>query len=220
VSEPVTVPEPGHGNACDSRLMLLLVTGASGVGKSTARAMVQPDLSPHVECVELLDLTPRPNIVSRAWRQQTVETAVRRAIELQASGRHLLMCGDPVPAVEVVAAPSATELDAIAVCLLDVAADAQSERLAARGDDPALLPHHQAFAEWMRRQATDPLHMPHVVSDGGWEPMRWERLQSLADDWKMHVIDTTQMTKQDVAGALLDWCRRALASDAPALRVS
>jgi hypothetical protein len=200
--------------------MLLLVTGASGVGKSTARAMVQRDLSPHVECVELLDLTPRPDTVSRVWRQQTVETAVRRAIELQASGRHLLLCGDPVPAAEVVAAPSATEVDAIAVCLLDVAADAQAERLAARGDDPALLPHHQAFAAWMRSQATDPLHMPHVVSDGGWEPMRWERLQSPADGWQMHVIDTTQMTRQEVADALLDWCRRALAGDAPALRVT
>jgi hypothetical protein len=200
--------------------VLLLITGASGVGKSTVRAVVEPDLSPCVECVELSDLTQPPSDMSRVWRQQTAEQAVRRAIELQVSRHHLLLCGDPVPAAELVAAPSATDLDAIAVCLLDVAAEAQAERLAARGDDPALLPHHQAFAEWMRQQATDPLHMTHVISDAGWEPMRWERLQALSTDWQMHTIDTTDMSRRDVGDAALDWCQRALTGDAPALRVA
>src|SRR5437016_3577697 len=147
--------------------MLLLITGASGVGKSTTRAVVAPELAPAVECVELLDLTPLPDAITKAWRQQTAEVAVRRAVELQADGRHLMLAGDPVAAAEVVAAPSAAGLDAIAVCLLDITAEAQAERLAARGDHPAQVPHHQAFAEWMRTQASDPLHMPHVMSDGG-----------------------------------------------------
>lgn len=200
--------------------MLLLLTGASGVGKSTARTLVAPELSPAIECVELLDLTPRPEAMTRVWRQQAAEAAVRRAAELHASGRHLLLAGDPVPAAEVVAAPSAPELDAIAACLLDASAEAQAKRLAARGDHPALLPHHQAFAEWMRRQARDPLHMTHVVSDGGWEEMRWERLERLAPHWGMHTIDTTHMTSRGVADAVLDWCRRALTGDVPVLRIT
>lgn len=184
------------------------------------RAIIAPELAPAVECVELLDLTPRPDAVTRVWRQQGAEAAVRRAAELQASRRHLLLAGDPVPAAEIVAAPSASELDAIAVCLLDASPEAQAERLTARGDHPALLPAHQAFADWMRRQASDPLHMRHVVSDAGWEEMRWERLEQLAPDWGMHTIDTTHMTKRDVADAVLAWCRRALTGDAPALRVT
>lgn len=199
--------------------VLLLITGASGVGKSTVRSMISPDLAPCVECVELLDLTPAPDAMTRVWRQQGAEAAVRRAVELRGAGRHLLLAGDPVPAAEVVAAPSASELDAIAVCLLDASPEAQAKRLAARGDDPAVLIHHQAFAEWMRRQAADPQHMMHVVSDGGWEGMRWERLEQLADDWTVYTIDTTDMTKQDVASAVLGWCRRALAGNAPTLRV-
>lgn len=119
---------------------MLLITGASGVGKSTVRAMVEPQLAPCVECVEFLDLVPAPSVMSRVWRQQTADMAVRRSIELHASGRHLLLCGDPVPAAELVAAPSATSLDAIAVCLLDAAPQAQAERLTARGDDPMLPP--------------------------------------------------------------------------------
>jgi len=122
--------------------MLLLITGASGVGKSTVRAVVAPELSPQVESVELRDLAP--SIATRlGWRQQAAEIAVRRAVELQASGRHLLLAGDPVPAIEVIAAPSAPQLDALAVCLLDVSAEAQAARLAARGDDPTLLVHHR-----------------------------------------------------------------------------
>jgi hypothetical protein len=184
------------------------------------RALIEPELSPTIECVELFHLTPLPAAPTRVWRQQTAEGAVRRAVELQASGRHLLLSGDPVPAVEVVAAPSAVGLDAIAVCLLDLAPEAQAERLAARGDDPIPLPHHQAFAAWMRGQASDPLHMTHVVSDGGWEEMRWERLEKLAPEWHVHTIDTTHMTAADVADAVLDWCRSAIAGDAPSMRVT
>jgi hypothetical protein len=200
--------------------VLLLVTGASGVGKSTVRAIVAAKLSPVVECVELLDLTPAPRAMTQSWRQQTTEIAVRRAVELQAGGRHLLLAGDPVPAAEVAGAPSAPRLEAIAVCLLDATPDAQAQRLAARGDPPDLLPHHQAFAEWMRGQATDPLHMTHVVSASGWEEMRWDRLKRLSAEWRMHTIDTTSIVATEVADAVLDWCRRAIAGEAPVMRVT
>jgi hypothetical protein len=200
--------------------VLLLITGASGVGKSTARSSVAHELSPAVECVELLDLVPPPETMTRIWRQETAEVAVRRAVKLQASGRHLLLAGDPVPAAEVVASPSAPALDAIALCLLDASAEAQAERLAARGDPPEQLRHHQAFAAWMRAQASDPLHMTHVVSEASWDGMRWERLERLAPGWRMHVIDTTRMARGEVADAVLAWCRRALAGDAPTVRVT
>ena len=181
--------------------------------------MIEPDLAPGVECVELLDLMPAPATMTLAWRQRAAETAVRRAIALQASGRHLLVAGDPIAAAEVAAAPSATDLDAIAVCLLDLRPDAQAQRLAARGDPPELVPHHQAFAAWMRAQATDPLHMPHVVRDGGWAQMRWERLARLAPEWGMLTIDASDMSRREVADAARDWCRGALTGTAPSLRV-
>lgn len=200
--------------------MLLLITGASGVGKSTTRALIEPELAPAVECIELSHLTPLPAVPTRAWRQQATEAVVRRAVDLQACGRHLLLSGDPVAAAEVVATPSAAGIDAVAVCLLDLSPEAQAERLRARGDDPTLLPRHQAFAEWMRRQATNPRHMINVLSDGGWEEMRWARLEKLAPGWCMHTIDATHMTRRAVADAVLSWCSRALAGDAPAVRVT
>lgn len=200
--------------------MLLLITGASGAGKSTVRESVEPELSPTVECVELRHLSTAPAAITRVWRQQMAEVAVGLAVELQASGRHLLLSGDPVPAIEVAAAPSAVELEGFAVCLLDVGPEVQGERLTARGDPPALLPHHQAFAEWMRKQTMDPLYMTHVVSDGGWEEMQWDRLEAMAAGWQMSTVDTTDMTAREVAGAVLDWSRSALAGDAPVMRVA
>ena len=62
--------------------------------------------------------------------------------------------------------------------------------------------------------------MTDVVSDGGWEEMRWERLEQVARDWRMFTVDTTHMTRSGVAEAVLEWCRRALAGDAPALHVT
>jgi broad-specificity NMP kinase len=199
--------------------VLLLITGASGVGKSTARRLVDGQLSPRVECAELAELDPPRQGVTKVWRQQTAELAVQRAVELQSEGRHLLLAGDPVPAIEIVAAPSAPRLDSIAVCLLDADPEAQASRLSARGEDPALFVHHQAFADWMRRQTDDPLHMSHVVSDGGWSEMRWDRLDEMVDAWTMETIDTTGKTPEAVADEVLRWCRRALSGMAPVMTV-
>lgn len=131
-----------------------------------------------------------------------------------------MLAGDPVAAGELLAAPSADALDGIAVCLLDVDREAQAERLAARGDHPALFVHHAAFAEWMRAHARDPGHMPHVLQVDGWGRMRWERWPAPGEElgWAMQVLDTSHLTADQVAARLLDWCRRALAGHAPVMR--
>jgi hypothetical protein len=176
-------------------------------------------LAPAVESAELAELDPPREGVTLVWRQRTAELAVRRAVELQASGRHLLLAGDPVPAIEIVAAPSAPLLDSIAVCLLDADAAAQASRLSARGEDPALLVNHHGFADWMRHQAGDPLYMSRVVSEEGWSEMRWDRLEQMVDGWGMETIDTTGKAPEAVGDEVLEWCRRALAGAAPVLTV-
>jgi energy-coupling factor transporter ATP-binding protein EcfA2 len=202
--------------------VLLLVTGSSGAGKSTARRLISDELAPDTECIELAHVVTMPPVPTIAWRQQAAETVVRRAVALQAQGRHLLLAGDPVAAGEVVAAPSADELDAIAVCLLDVDADTQAGRLAERGDDPRLLADHQAFAAWMRGHARDPRHMVHVLTTNGWEAMRWERLRDLDPrdgGWAVHVVDTSALTTDQVAEQVLTWCQQALRGSVPLMRV-
>jgi hypothetical protein len=169
--------------------------------------------------VEFHDVMDVPAFPSLAWRQQATEAAVRRALTLQDEKRHLLLSGDPVAAGEVLAAPSAADLHGIAVCLLDVSPDVQSARLERRGDDPALIADHHAFARWMRGHAFDPRHMPHVLSDNGWSEMRWERWtrMGLERGWGMEVLDTSTLPPDRVAAEIVAWCHRALRGKAPML---
>lgn len=202
--------------------MFFLVTGASGVGKSTVRrqltksfrdVLIAAELATlgHTSA-ELATLGHAPAWTLR-WRHQMVERAVQRALEAQERGKHFLLCGDPVPPGELYAAPSADRLDGIAVCLLDASAQAQRERLLARGDDSALLPHHLAFAEWMRAHVLDHRHRPEVLLQDAWEEMRWERW--MRDDlarplWEASIIDTTDLRPSAVGAQVAAWIRTAL----------
>lgn len=192
--------------------MLLLITGASGMGKTTVRKLVAARFAEHIESAELAEVAGPPEWSLR-WRHQAVEKAVQRAIQAQRHGKHFLLCGDPVPPAEVYAAPSADQLESIAVCLLDATEDAQRNRLIKRGDDPALIPHHIAFADWMREHITNPRHRLDVVRQGGWEKMQWERLLVVSDPhelWMSHRIDTTERNPEEVAKLVSIWIRQQI----------
>jgi predicted ABC-type ATPase len=59
--------------------MMLLVTGASGVGKSTVRALIAEELAPEVRTVELTQIAGPPTY-ERGWRQQAVEQVIQVAL--------------------------------------------------------------------------------------------------------------------------------------------
>lgn len=198
--------------------MFFLVTGASGVGKSTVRHLVKDELTPDVIAAELTEVAGSPDweLVwgheGLAWRHQAIEKVVQRALEEQAAGRHFLLCGDPVPPGELIAVPSAPRLDDIRICLLDASEDAQRRRLTERGDDPSRTPLHIAFARWMREHVADPRSHRALVINGGWDQMRWERWIEDPDlRWEAEVIDTSDLSPQEVAVRVLSWIRSHLA---------
>jgi hypothetical protein len=199
--------------------MLLLVTGASGVGKSTARVGATTLLDDSFEAVELWHLGPIPPVPTIAWRQEMAEVAVRRAIELEPQGRHVLLAGDPVAAGEVLAAPSADQVD-VAVLLLDADAESQTARLRATQQPEEWLPNNLGFAEWMRHHAVNPSHVPEALTTDAWERMRWERwVERPADDkWAMTVLDTSAREPGEVAELVADWCRKAVRGEVPVFR--
>jgi hypothetical protein len=199
-------------------VVLLLVSGASGSGKSSVRQAIASAIEPEVVCVELRHLDMIPEIPTLAWRQQMAERAVRLAQDLDREGRDLLVAGDPVAPGEALAAPSAPAVD-IAICLLDIDQESQRERLRHRGDPEELLGHHVAFADWLRGHARDPRHMPHVLSGGGWPQMRWSRVtDASSEDWRIAVIDVSPMTRDEVRDAVLQWVADARAGSAPVFR--
>ena len=187
-------------------------------GKSSVREGIAATLAPEVTAVEFRDLDTIPQTPTLEWRQRMAERAVLRAQELDSYGRHLLLAGDPVAPGEVVAAPSAPTID-IAVCLLDIDETAQRERLRRRGDPEQHLGSHVAFADWMRRHARDPRHMPHVLQAGGWQAMRWSRLTDMpVDRWRISVIDGSKLTKPHANQAVLQWVVDAIEGRAPGFK--
>src|SRR6478752_10615066 len=181
--------------------MLLLVTGASGMGKTTVRKLVAAQFADRLESAELVEVAGPPEWSLR-WRHQAVEKAVQRAVQAQRRGKHFLLCGDPVPPAELYAVPSADQLERIAVCLLDATEDAQRARLMERGDDPALIPHHIAFAAWMREHIVNPGPRLDVIRQGGWEEMQWDRSLAAMDRqelWTSRRIDTSELDPAEVA---------------------
>lgn len=196
--------------------MFLLVTGASGMGKSTVRRMLEPEFADVLETGEIytLGVTPQWNV---AWRHKMVERIVQLALEADERGKHYLFAGDPVPPGEVWAAPSAERLGPIAVCLLDASEKVQRARLLARGDDPSLLPNHVGFADWMRQHVVDPGYRPEVVQHNGWSEMCWDRPvedEAGARPWSTHVIDTSELDPKEVSAQVAAWIRETISDHA------
>lgn len=190
--------------------MFFLVTGASGVGKSTVRKLIEPEFADVLEVAELgmLGSTPKWKI---EWRHRMVERTVRRALNAQREGKHYLLCGDPVPPGEVWAAPSADRLDSLDVCLLDAGARAQTARLLERGDDSKLIRQHVAFADWMRHHVVDHRHRPEVITRNAWRQMRWDRwvgIAAMRPPWSNHIIETSELGPTEVAHLVAQWLRQ------------
>lgn len=194
--------------------VLFLVSGASGVGKSTVRERLAGRLGPVFTAVELRDLAST-EASSMRWRQETAEIAAARAALLSGHGQHLLLCGDPVAPAEMVAAPSASRTGGTAVCLLDADTEAQTARLTGRGDDPALLEAHLGFGQWMREHADNPLPRLEILTQDSAPGARWDRITRLVErgQWRVHVVDTSHQGPKDVVNTVETWIAQALADD-------
>lgn len=202
--------------------MLLSLTGASGVGKSTVLEVLQlSNWDQPVECVEF-DSIGVPAGADTAWRHAAIEQWVQRAVHLQEAGSHVVLCGQ-VPIGELLAAPSSDQLDGIAVCVLHCSPDVRRERLRGRGEPEDKLIHHVRFGEWFYRHSLDPTHAPEVVRVDSANPMRWDRWESWEKGdprWMPSVIDTDQLSAAEIAELVKTWIGDVVAQRIEPVRLS
>ena len=147
--------------------VLLLISGASGSGKTSVRQAIAAHLEPTITTVELRHLGAVPDPPTLEWRQRMAEEAVLRAAHFDGEGRHLLLAGDPVAPGEVLAAPSARWSTSPSACSMSVSTPSGNGS-AAEGTPRSCFARHVAFADWLRGHAIDPRHMTHVLSTDGW----------------------------------------------------
>jgi len=110
-----------------------VLTGSAGSGKSTALGGLsarRDDLA----VFDFDDLRPPPG-APQSWWQRQIDERVAWAVDEQVRGKDTVLAGW-LSVGEVLAAPSAAELEGVAGCLLDCADDvrvARIERRAASG---------------------------------------------------------------------------------------
>jgi hypothetical protein len=192
--------------------LLLLLSGASGAGKSSVLAeLTATDWGQPVECAEF-DSVGVPQGADTAWRHCVIERWVRHAMTLQAAGAHLLLCGQ-VPLGELLVAPSIDQVDGVEVCVLHCSPDVRSARLRGRGEPEDTLVHHVRFGEWFLGHTRDPAHSPEVIRVETSTAMRWERWADWTQGdprWRAHLIDTDTLTPAEVADQVAAWAQEAL----------
>jgi hypothetical protein len=195
--------------------MLLNVTGSCCAGKSTLIWQVAELLWQDDVVVADFDEVGVPDDAGSDWRHVSNEHWMRRALDLEGEGRHLLLSSQ-TPLGELLATPSAVELEGIGNCLVDVADEDRLRRLRER--DPgkwseATLEAFVRWGGWHRRHAQDPQHAPEVIQRPSSVPMAWERWAHWdADDprWATAVIDTTARQVDDAAVELAEWVSEQL----------
>ena len=186
--------------------MLFWVFGSSAAGKST----LVSGLRGRVAGLDVRDFDEVgvPDRATVEWRHQANEHWVGRALELEAAGGDLMVAGQ-TPIGELLAAPSAQLVPAIAACLLDCEDETRIIRIGARGEGwferaGGTLDDHLEWGRWMRRHARDPTYRLDVIRRGDqcWDRLeRWQR-----DDprWRVRIV-STESGPDDVLAEVAGW---------------
>jgi hypothetical protein len=197
--------------------MLFLLSGAAASGKKTVAPIVTTRVASLVSHHE----SEIPATDSRG-RMANMERWLDRAMLYDADGKDLLLLAAS-PLGEVLASPKATELRAIAACLLDCHDHERSRRHARRPVDPA-WPFGMdtlCWAAWHRMHAVDPQFEQRVirapeVSGYHWE--RWSAWTAADPRWRVQLIDTSTQQIADSANAVAAWIEHTRATGTPLSR--
>jgi hypothetical protein len=191
--------------------VLFLLFGSSAAGKTFALDELRGRVTNLA--VHDFDEIGVPPGADTTWRHRADEEWIGRALEYQARGTDLLLAGQ-TPFGELLAAPSATKLEAISACLLDCDDETRVARLRARGPGwfertAGDLEDYLNWAAWMRGHVADPSWRVEVIRhDATSAEMQWSRLsgwQAGDPRWRVRVIDTSSLPVEDVARDLAEW---------------
>ena len=142
----------------------------------------------------------------REWRPLTTERWIRSALENQHDGRDTGVVGGAIMG-EILACPSAPQIDGMRVALLDCHDVVRLDRLRTRGPD-AGTQEMLSWAAWQRVHAVDPQWREDVICDVRPDTMQWERWTRWERGdprWRVLVIDTTQLEIDQVVEQLIAW---------------
>jgi hypothetical protein len=189
--------------------VLFLLSGSSGSGKSTLLDLIESRVG-NLELHELGERAAEPWNGQPRWRSDLTEQWLREAVDLETAGRDLLVT--ELVLGEVLAAPSAVELDGIAACLVDCTDEERLRRIADRAPEEEYDAHRLwdfvAWGVWLRFHHADPRFFAGPIlgdADPAYRWKRWERWTAGDPRWRVFRLDTTGQTPQESAERLIGW---------------
>lgn len=178
------------------------VAGASGSGKTAIMPALQKILGDAIAVYDFDDIGV-PDGADKKWRQESTEKWLQK---LLTDGKDACLLGQIVLG-EILACPSAKQIDKINFCLLDVSDFERIQRLKKRntyGADQNML----NWSSWLRMHHQDPQWMKHVLTEDCWQGLDfsvWCQLVTWNSRAFVKFLDTTRLTINQVTESIAHW---------------
>jgi ribosomal protein S18 acetylase RimI-like enzyme len=183
-------------------MRLYFIGGASGSGKTAVMPHLKELLGDAIAVYDFDDIGV-PNGADKKWRQESTEKWLKK---LLSDSKDACLLGQIVLG-EILACPSAKQIEKVNFCLLDVSDFERIQRLKKRntyGIDQNML----NWSSWLRMHHLDPQWTPHVIQKDAANIMDFSPLSHLASYDKVatvKILDTTDLALYEVAQRLADW---------------
>jgi len=186
--------------------MLYILSGAAASGKSTMIKLLKQELK-NTECYDYDDI-PVKNAEERCL---AAEEWIKRAIKAQNEGKDFILATHS-PLGELLACPSAIELDGISPCLLDCNDFVRAERYRNRRqfEEWPLCQDTLCWAVYHRMHASEPdweqrIIVNKEISGHVWD--RWTGWKKGDKRWDVKIIDNSFLADEDTFSILLEWVK-------------
>lgn len=179
---------------------IYFISGANGSGKTTIIEALAKAL-PHM-CFYDFDSIGVPPDADKVWRQKSMELWIQKLLTAKQPS---CLLGQIVLG-ELLSCPSATQIDKVHFCFLDVSDIERVRRLKQRNTAPSqdIL----NWASWMRMHHLDPQWEQHVIKEKAWSKLDfsyWDRLNSWDSITTVPIIDTTGFPVEEIAQKVEKW---------------
>ncbi|WP_019215213.1 DEAD/DEAH box helicase family protein [Legionella tunisiensis] len=184
---------------------LYFIGGASGSGKTAIMNELQNILGDKIKVYDFDDIGV-PEGADKKWRQESTAKWLQKLLN---EGKDACLLGQIVLG-EILACPSANQIDKVNFCLLDVSDFQRIQRLKKRstyGADQNML----NWSAWLRMHHQDPKWTQHVLKENCWDGLdfsSWDQLESWDDKASIELLETTNFSIEDVARKVTDWINR------------
>lgn len=150
---------------------ILVITGASGAGKTTAMRALEARGRPRVRCYEFDSIgIPTADVMNRdfggpeAWQADATKRWIARLVRETVSGHISILDAQTRPTFVLAALPLSENVR-LRIVLVECSSDTRRVRLTERGQPEAATPTMESWAAYLRGQA-DALGLSVVDSTG------------------------------------------------------